>query len=615
MQKHGTCAGMRGTGRPHSGGLSPPLDTSAPGWFHGPLASFRPPPRALVNLLLGGALLRLIGLGVHALWLDEGATWAWATKATWGGTVFAEANHPPAWWVVTRLWIEAFGDSEASLRAPAALLGLLSIYLSWLLARRLFDPEHRPSRGGFDHTPDEGRGARLALWIAGFVALSTYFTEYSQEARMYAALIAEALGLALLYLRWLDKGDRLSLTAYALLAALALYTQYFAIWIIAGHAVHALWLWWRGRRRAEALDPRPFLLACIGAGVLFLPWFFYLVSHYEGISTGESFEPFGRLFYVLWRIGVGPGLVVVDRLRLEDGIGSVLQDEWVLVLVTSLLWFAPVVLGARRLRQAPGVGSFVAANVLVPIGLLLLVFPFFALIHERYLVFLAPWLVILALLGACEAARYARPFLLGGLILLLGVSLVAYHTVAAVLVPVGPAQSLGGLRVASSYEPDPEAFAARFNHGHPFGKEPWRQAHAFVSSLALAEEDSSAQADLVLLHPPYLQLVWGYYDKHPYVDDQRPTAQPRLDLGLLPRETVDAAEVERRLRGQLQGRTRVFLVLAHEETRAADGTKNPDHYFEVLREILGRLWGEVEVVKPILFNCSWGVRVAVFNRR
>ena len=76
------------------------------------------------------------------------------------------------------------------------------------------------------------------------------------------------------------------------------------------------------------------------------------------------------------------------------------------------------------------------------------------------------------------------------------------------------------------------------------------------------------QADLVLLHPPYLQLVWGYYDKHPYVDDQRPTAQPRLDLGLLPRETVDAAEVERRLRGQLQGRTRVFLVLAHEETRA-----------------------------------------------
>jgi len=559
-----------------------------------------------VNLILGGALLRLVGLGAHSLWLDEGATWSWASRPTWGGTIFAEANHPPGWWIVTRLWIQAFGDREAALRAPAAILGLLSIYLSWLLARRLLDPAFRPSRGGFDHTPDGGRGGRLALWIAGFVALSTYFTEYSQEARMYAALIAEALGLALLYLRWLDRGDRLSQVGYALLGAVALYTHYFALWILAGHAAHALWLGWSGRRGKPAFNPWPFLRACVAAGLLFLPWFGYLVTHYEGISTGEAFEPFGRLVYVLWRIGVGPGLVVVDRLRLEEGLGAVLAEEWILVAVTSLLWFLPLGLGVRRLRRHPGLASFVAANVLVPIGLLLLLFPFFALIHERYLVFLAPWLVLVALLGAFEASGSVRLFLLGGLLLLLGLGLVAYHTVVAPWTIVEP--RIDPERVAQSYEPDPHAFAAPLNHGHPFGKEPWRQAHAFIARLARPPGTDGTPGDLVLLHPPYLQLVWNYYDRH------------RLDLALLPRTSVDAAAIEQRLGRALEGRTRVFLVLAHEETRAPDGSKQPDYYFQVLREILGRRWvaeglERFQVVRPILFNRSWGVRVAIFSRR
>ncbi|MDJ0521042.1 MAG: hypothetical protein QNJ90_03095 [Planctomycetota bacterium] len=549
--------------------------------------------RILLNLVLAAALLRLIGLGVHSLWLDEGATWSWCVRATWGGTIFAEANHPPAWWIVTRLWIEAFGDNEAALRAPAAILGIATVPLAWLLARRLLDPDYRPRRGGFSRMPDEGRGGRIALWFAGFVALSTYFTEYSQEARMYAALIVQALGLALLYLRWLDRGERLSLVGYALLAAVALHTQYFAIWIIAGHAGHALWLWHRGRKEDAPLDIRPFLLACVGAGVLFVPWLIFMLGNYEGISTGDPFEPFSRLFYVLWRIGVGPGLVVVDRLRQEAGVTSVLKEEAVIASVTGLLWFAPVVMGCLRLKRHPGLVSFVVANLALPIVLLLLVFPVFPLIHERYLVFLAPWPVLLAVMGAFEARGALKTGLVAGLALLLGLGGFAYHTVTVRLEPVGVNQALGSLRVPTSYEPWSGDLPRPLHHGHPFGKEPWRQARAFV-------HDHAAPGDLVVLHPPYLELVWRYYDRDTY------------DLATLPRETLDKANAEEHLGDALEGPSRVFLVLAHEET------DDPDHYFGILRDILGPRWigsGRFQAVKPILFNRSWGVRVAVFNRR
>jgi 4-amino-4-deoxy-L-arabinose transferase-like glycosyltransferase len=552
-------------------------------------------PRALVNILLGGALLRLMGVGVHPLWLDEGATWSWASRETWGGTIFAEANHPPAWWIVTRLWISAFGDTEASLRAPAALLGVLSIFLAWLFARRLLDPAHRPRRGGFDRTPDGGAGARRALWFAGFVAASSYFTEYAQEARMYAALIAEGLGLSLLYLRWLDRGGRGALVGYALLAALALHTHYFAVWILAGHGAHALWLWHRTRAAAEPVRIRPFVLANVTALLLFAPWLLYMVRHYEGISTGDPFEPFGRLFYVLWRIGAGPGVVVVDRPRLEDGIPAVLAEEAPMVAATILLWIPALVLGALRLRRVPGVASLVAACVLVPIVLWLAVFPFFPLIHERYLTFLAPWLFLLAVIGAFGAARWLKPLLVGGLCVLTAIGALAYHGAGTRLEARDISQSLGDVRVAAGYATPADDPLRFLHHGHAYGKEPWRQAHAFVA-------DHAAAGDLVLLHPPYLHLVWDYYDRGAH-------EQIRL-----PREAAAADEIDRRFGARLARATRVFLLLAHEETDDAD------HYVRAVRDVVSRRWladglRRFQVVKPILFDRSWGVRVAVFNRR
>ncbi len=596
------------------------MDTSGLGWFHPSVRSLTSQLRVLLNLVLAGTLLRLIGLGTHALWLDEGACWSWATRESWwgqDGTIFAEANHPPGWWVVTRLWIETFGsDSEAALRAPAAVFGILTIPLAWMLARRLLDPGQRPSRGGFDHTPDDGRGARQALWLAGFVALSTYFAEYSQEARMYAALIAEGLGLSLLYLRWLDKRDKLSLVGYALLAAAALYTQYFALWIIMGHAGHALWLWHRGRKDGVAFDLRPFALACIAAGLLFVPWFIFMVRNYEGISTGQPFEPFSRLAYVLWRVGVGPGLVVVDRGRLTEGVGAVIGEEALIGAITVVLWFTPLILGFIRLRRHPGVASFVLCNLALPIGVLLLIFPKFALIHERYVVFLAPWLFLVAVIGAFEAKRVLRPFLIGGLVLLTGAGLFAYHGVSAHLVAELPAQALGDVDVPSAYVPDPNDPATVLHHGHPFGKEPWRQARTFIRAHA-------EPGDLVVMHPPYLHLVWDYYETRmlaqatPGEDalESEHAVGPALETVALPRETIDAAEIEKRLGGSLADRTRVFLILAHEET------DDPDHYFRALHRALITIWvadggGRIDPpVKPILFDTSWGVRVAIFNRR
>lgn len=565
----------------------------------------RPPPRALLNILLAGALLRLVGLAQHSLWLDEGATWSWAVRPTWGGTFFAEANHPPLWWLITRVWISWFGDGEAALRVPAALCGVATIFLAWRLGLRLLDPSAQPRRGGFPRAGDPGAGRRAALWFAGFVAASAYFIEYAQEARMYALLLLETVGLSLLYLRWLDKNDRASLVGYTAVAVLALHTQYFAIWPLAAHGAHVLYLGWKTRGQPGAVKPLPMVLAHVAAGVLFLPWLIWMMGHYEGISTGEPFEPFSRLAYVLWRIGAGPGLVVVDRARLTEGPESVFAEEALIVGITAALWFIPLVVGFIALRRRPGTSSYLLFQLLVPVLLVLAVFPVFPLVHERYLLFLAMPLILVATIGAVSARGVLRWTLLGALSVLFATGLAAYHGVSAFLYPhygSGPVQELDGARMPARMGADLEHPLHGLNNGHPYGKEPWRQAHAFVEAYSRAAGEAGAErGDLVLLHPWYLHLVWDYYDRR------------RLDRVLLPQKALDAESLLAAHGEALRDRRRIFLVLAHEET------ENPDHYAEVLRRALviqglGSGAQSLRWIRPIWFDRSWGVRVAVFIR-
>ena len=572
------------------------MDTALRGWFDSRPVPSTFPPRVVWNVLLAAFTLRWVGLDRHSLWLDEGVTWAWATAPTLGDTVFAEPNHPPVWWVVSRWWVALFGDAEESLRAPAAICGVLAVFLGWRLALRLLSPAHAPRRGGFLRADDGGAGARQATWFAAFLAGATYFLQVSQEARMYALLLAESLGLALLYLMWLDKDDRTSLVGYAALAALALHTHYFAIWPIAVFAFHALFLSvrTRGSDATQRVRLLPFTLANLVAGLLFVPWLVYVATHYHGLALGSPDRPFQLLAHLLWRIGVGPALVFVDAERLRSGVGDVLAAEWPTLLATTVVWLTPLLAGAYRLRRLSGTRSLVLFSVAIPVLGLLAIYPWFPFLQDdRYVVFLAPWLWLTAVVGAAGAARWLRPVLLGGLCALVVTGLVAYHFVERELAPKGEGARLGNTVLPREVSFHPDDRTAFLHHGHPYGKEPWREVSTFVHRYA-------RDGDLVVLCPGYLHFVWDYYGR------KRPGGPlPVLRLPDLP---PDPEALLKEHGDLLAEHDRVFLIVSH----AVD--RDPDHAYRSLYGALGRRWGRVEPVPPIPFLRSWSVYVSVFSR-
>src|SRR3954463_4894657 len=79
-------------------------------------------------ILSSTAALRFLALGSESLWYDEAYAWEWVQQpqaALWG-PVAAIGPTPPLYYGLLRAWSHAWGDSEAVLRMPSALCGVLS---------------------------------------------------------------------------------------------------------------------------------------------------------------------------------------------------------------------------------------------------------------------------------------------------------------------------------------------------------------------------------------------------------------------------------------------------------------------------------------------------------
>lgn len=388
---------------------------------------------------------------------------------------------------------------------------------------------------------------------------------------MYSGLLAESLGLSLLYLRWLDRGGRGTLVAYAVLASLALHTHLFALWPILGHGAHALYLSRRTKADGNPVRFGPFFLAGLAAGLSFVPFFLWFLKQPAGPAS-ETLEPFGRYVHALWRMAVGPALVPLDRLRVDAGPLAVMREQPILIATTALLWFVPLGFGVRALARDKGLRSFLICAIVLP-SLAVIALGFrYPLIEEKYLVFLAPLLLILAALGARSAPMLVRIVLLAGLAVVHALGLAAYHAY------------------------DVPSVQAALAGGHEYGKEDWRRV---VRDVAKRTE----KGDVVFLHAPFMRFVWDFYDPKGVLG-----AAPLPALDRRCDEAISADEI-RVGYPSLADAKRVVLVLSHE------CTPDRDHYRRALTQALLSTWRDgFASVETTDYPVQWGIRVVTFTR-
>jgi mannosyltransferase len=175
-------------------------------------------PLALV--FVAGAALRVATLGTQSLWLDEAVT-AQLVRMDLHGMLSAiphSESSPPLYYVLAWLWSRVFGTGEVALRSLPALLGTAMIPVVWALGRRV-------------------GGERAGLAAAALVAVNPMLVWFSQEARAYALLALLGALSALLWLRALEAPRTARVAGWGIVAALALATHYYAIFLVGPQAV------------------------------------------------------------------------------------------------------------------------------------------------------------------------------------------------------------------------------------------------------------------------------------------------------------------------------------------------------------------------------------------
>jgi mannosyltransferase len=317
------------------------------------VAIYRFVPLGLIILI--GAGLRFHGIAREPLWFDEAATLRCADltlSQLWGQPCDPS---PPLYYTVQKLWL-LFGRSEVALRSLSAVVGTLSILITYALGRYL-------------------AGTLAGLVSAGLLATSPLHVGYSQEARGYALLAAVSMlaiwGLVRVLERsspaedeaassqsWyarpgsIARSDYFGWFAYAFASICALYTHNIAAlliilsnlllcgwwamclrfnrrfalhWLVANTFILAAWSWWI-----------PVIIAQMGLGLQD----FWLKRPSPIIAVHTVANVYGQLYFFVGQPYVTCAFIALGVLGM---VRLFSQRLWPATLLTVISVFVPII--------------------------------------------------------------------------------------------------------------------------------------------------------------------------------------------------------------------------------------------------------------------------------
>jgi uncharacterized membrane protein len=480
--------------------------------------------------------LRLYNLTYHSLWFDEAISVHWARQSVPRilevGLTLVEDRLPPLYYLLLKGWTALFGFSEFSLRSLSAFLGTLLVPVIAAIAAMLFN-------------------RRVAWLTALLVALNPFLIWYSQEARMYAlaVLFGALAGWAWLQIcKFADlqippitkSPSRFSLfiahyswlILFILFALAGLYTHLYT-----GFLLPALGLWlvisYPGRWRLWSWFALAGLIITLAFAPLALAtWRFSGEATPGDPLTGLVQRTWWLLqAFTFWKaplpsylqtiiptvIGLFVALAYLPFSKLPS------QSSPFVIRHVSAREAAHSPIGYSPFRHSPRVRKggcaqpdrvFAIQNPRLLVTLLLLT-PFvianllllrnhLAFYGERYFIAIAPWLLLLAAVGAGRVSAWANQRIGPGPNATVSFAIRYSPFAILLLLTLLPLPGLWTLAAA---------------------KEAWRQ-----STIYLAQQ--ATPADGILIHPDWVRYPFQYYFRGPgqtYAVFSQVTDQTALD--------------------------------------------------------------------------------------
>jgi mannosyltransferase len=317
---------------------------------------------------------------VKSFWLDEVTTvgyarlpWRDFLRTMWWG----DANMA-FYYSLLRGWVH-FGDTEFRLRSLSALFGLAAIPAIYALGNRFLS-------------------RKAGLIGAVLLTLNSFHIQYSQELRAYSLIVLMLILSSYAFLAVVETPERKSTwILYVVLSTLAIYTQVFAVFVLAGQ-----WLILTPTR-IKRLGILRLLSAAFAIGVFSVPLAAVMIFHNETqVATWKAFYHAPTLFDLAEMLERLVGAKSADTPSSAAG----------LILLTLYVTFWILALWGVFQKGRTG-ESQLTTSAAVPLLALWFVFPIMTMFcvsfvqhifYPRYLLMCVPGAALLAAQGfvTCE---------------------------------------------------------------------------------------------------------------------------------------------------------------------------------------------------------------------
>ena len=316
-------------------------------------------------ILLLGVVLRLYRLGRYDYWFDE--ILCIFQKNDISGIISGKVldSNPPLYFLFLNFW-GRLSDGEFWMRLPSVLFAFITILIVYYFTRKFIDE-------------------RTALIASFLLAVSPFHIYYSQEVKMYSLLILLSfISVASLTLSLREENKKYFIS-YSIATAAALYTHYFAIYLLIVEigVILILLIFKDVRRNFKKL----FCFSIAGIFLIYLPWVpVMLKEHFFNTSgfVGTWIPKPGikTFFYTLKNFSVGFSSPRVNYIPASITYAS--------------LAFAGMI---HLIKEKKTTGLFIVAFVFsAPLGLFLasLKSPVYL---DRYISFVLPFFLIIVSAG------------------------------------------------------------------------------------------------------------------------------------------------------------------------------------------------------------------------
>ena len=291
----------------------------------------------IVASVLTYVLVMILGRGQN-IWFDEGYSILVSKRPVPELLALTAVDaHPPFYYLLLKAWAGIFGWGEFALRSLSAILTASASAMILVLIKKLFD-------------------ARVMFVSIPFLLIAPFLLRYGYEVRMYALVGLIGVLATFVLVKAQQSPHRRWWIIYAGLVALGMYTLYMSVVIWLAHLV---WLVIKARTAKQSLLRQPWMLAYIGAAVLFIPYiptFIHQLTHSALPGIGSVLTISGlsgvlslMLSYVpSWEIGgllsialltiVGFGIYIVRAIMKKAP--TVVRQRLVLLLIC---FFVPLI--------------------------------------------------------------------------------------------------------------------------------------------------------------------------------------------------------------------------------------------------------------------------------